>query len=222
MSEQNNFIDVALPSLQKKLRQIFVAYSYRHYDKRDYRRAFDNIGKAFDVKFVFADEKISSLHILQKIANYIKESQLGIYDITAWNPNVTLELGLALGMGEKVFIALNPKETELADVPSDLKGVDRLQYTSFSSLEDELERLVSQMLPPPKDPEAEDFLTNLQNKIVEVVTKSPGMSVTSIGKAVGVNIELAKLAVKNEVDSRLRSEGNRRGARYYPTEDESG
>jgi hypothetical protein len=216
MTEQESFIDVSLPSLTKKPRQIFVAYSYRLYDERDYRRCFTTIGKAFQIEFVFADERISSLHILQKIANYIRESQFGIYDITGWNPNVTLELGLALGMGEKVFIALNPDETELNDVPSDLKGVDRLQYSSFADLEDELERLVSQAMPPPRDPEAENFLLRLQDRVVETVNKSPGISVSTIAKAVGVNIDLARLAARNELDIRLRTEGYTRGTKYFP------
>jgi hypothetical protein len=218
MSQPKSFIDVSLASLSKKPRQVFVAYSYRHYDKRDYRKCYEAIGKAFSVEFVFADEKITSLHILQKIANYIRESQFGIYDITAWNPNVTLELGLALGMGERVYIGLNPEETDLDDVPSDLKGVDRVQYNSFSSLEDELERLISQVLPPPPDPEAEDYLSLLQDKIVALVETSPGMNVTTIAKAAGVNTELAKLAVRNEVDKRLRMEGKTRGAKYWPSE----
>ncbi len=115
MPSQDTFIDVSLSSQAKKSRQVFVAYSYRHIDKKDYRRAFESVGKAFDVDFVFADEKISSLHILQKIANYIRESQFGIYDITAWNPNVTLELGLALGMGERVFISLPQSRTNRDD-----------------------------------------------------------------------------------------------------------
>lgn len=219
MTEPKSFIDVSLPSLTKKPRQIFVAYSYRHYDKRDYRRCFTDVGKAFEVEFVFADERITSLHILQKIASYIRESQFGIYDITEWNPNVTLELGLALGMGEKVFIALNPSQTQLDDVPSDLKGVDRLQYSSFAGLEDELERLISQTMPPSRDPEAEDFLMQLQERIVGTVKKSPGMGVSTIAKAVGVNVELAKLAVRNELDGRIHAEGNTRATKYYPLDE---
>ena len=216
MPSHDSFIDVSLASLIKKPRQVFVAYSYRHYDKRDYRRAFENVGKAFNVEFIFADEKITSLHILQKIANYIKESQFGIYDITAWNPNVTLELGLALGMGERVFISLNPDETEMTDVPSDLKGVDRLQYKSFSSLEDEIERLISQILPPPKDEEAESFLSRLQEKIVDLVNHSPGLSVGTIAQAVGVNVELAKIAIRNEIGKRIKASGNTKGTKYFP------
>jgi len=216
MANPERFIDVTLPNLARKPRQVFVAYSYRLYDIRDYRRPFLEVGKAFKVDFVFADEKISSLHILQKIANQIKESQFGIYDISGWNPNVTLELGLALGMNERVFVALNPEKTEMNDLPSDLKGIDRLQYNSFSKLQDELERLLSQELPPQSDPEAINFLNKLQDDIVEIVSKAPGMSVTSIAKALGVNKELAKLAVQNEVGKRLERRGKTRGARYYP------
>jgi len=215
VASHDNFIDVSLPSLIKKPRQVFVAYSYRHYDKRDYRGSFLAVGKAFNIDFIFADEKITSLHILQKIANYIKESQFGIYDITAWNPNVTLELGLALGMGERVFISLNPDETELTDVPSDLKGVDRVQYKSFSSLQDELERLISQVLPPPKDEEAENFLSTLQDKVFAVVSKTPNIGIAAISKAIGVNMELAKIAVRNELGVRLDSSGYTKGTKYF-------
>ena len=62
MAAHDNFIDVSLPSLIKKPRQVFVAYSYRHYDKRDYRAPFLAVGKAFNIDFIFADEKITSLH----------------------------------------------------------------------------------------------------------------------------------------------------------------
>ena len=70
MDEQHSFINVALPRKKKK-RQVFVAYSYRLYPKDDYRKIYLALEKAFDTKFIFADEKISNLHILQKICNYI-------------------------------------------------------------------------------------------------------------------------------------------------------
>lgn len=76
--------------------------------EQDYRRIFRSLTSAFEVKFVFADEKITNLHILKKIENYIRESQFGIYDISGWNANVTLELGLALGLEETAYIAIDP------------------------------------------------------------------------------------------------------------------
>jgi predicted nucleotide-binding protein len=147
MKKRNTFIDVTCPHIKKKSRQIFVAYSYSLYGRNNdnyYRHCFENLEKKFRVKFVSADEQITSQHILQKIVYQIKESDFGIYDITSWNPNVTLELGLALGMNERVFLVLNPNMSEITDVPSDIRGVDRLQYISFDSLEHELERLLMQ------------------------------------------------------------------------------
>jgi hypothetical protein len=214
--QRQSFLDVSLSQLRKRGRQVFVAYSYREYDKQDYRAPYEKVGKAFNVHFVFADEKITSLHILQKIVSYIRESQFGIYDITAWNPNVTLELGLALGMDERAFIALNPAKTNLDDVPSDLKGVDRLQYSSFATLEAELERLLSQTLPPPPPEDEGDYLTKLQDRIVEIVKYYDGIGVTNIAKIAGVNIDLARIAVRNELDRRLRSTGNTKGTKYHP------
>jgi hypothetical protein len=61
-----------LPNPSRNPRQIFVAYSYKLYPKADYRKVYQELSKAFQVEFVFADEKITNLHILQKIANYIR------------------------------------------------------------------------------------------------------------------------------------------------------
>src|SRR5438093_277150 len=107
-SPQVSILAPGLPNPARDPRQIFVAYSYNLYPKDDYRQPYAELAKAFNVKFVFADEKITTLHILQilqKIANYIRSARFGIYDISGWNPNVTLELGLAFGLGEKANIA---------------------------------------------------------------------------------------------------------------------
>lgn len=60
-------------------RQIFVAYAYNLYDRRDYRRIFTSLEKTYGVKFIFADEKITNMHILQKIISYIKTSDFSLY-----------------------------------------------------------------------------------------------------------------------------------------------
>src|SRR3954469_12426683 len=94
-------------------RSIFVAYAYNIYDRRDYRGVFVQLEKAYGVKFIFADEKITNMHILQKIISYIKASDFSLFDISGWNPNVTLELGVALAMSENWYICFNPEKTDL-------------------------------------------------------------------------------------------------------------
>ena len=90
-------------------KQVFVAYAYGLYDKRDYRKVFANLERAFGVRFIFADEKITNMHILQKILSYIRSSDFSLFDISSWNPNVTLELGIALALSDDWYICFNPK-----------------------------------------------------------------------------------------------------------------
>ena len=72
----------------------------------------------------------------------IKAAQFSIFDVTGWNPNVTLELGLAYGYNEKVYIAFNPKLGASNDIPSDLGGIDRIQYVSYTEFEKKLAEIV--------------------------------------------------------------------------------
>ena len=46
-------------------KQVFVAYAYNLYDQRDYRKVYASLEKSFGIKFIFADEKITNMHILQ-------------------------------------------------------------------------------------------------------------------------------------------------------------
>lgn len=211
-----SFLDIALPTPNKKPRQIFVAYSYRLYPKEDYRKLYLNLEKAFSVKFIFADEKITNLHILQKIVGYIKESRFCIFDISGWNPNVTLEFGLALGMSEKSFIVLNPDVTPINEVPSDLRGVDRVEYSSYTTLEDSIAKLLGQELPLVKTHDTDNFLDDLRDNILKIVNDSDGISVTGIAKILGVSTDIIKVAIKPLLDDKLSSKGTRRGTKYYP------
>lgn len=207
-------------TLRKKARQIFVAYPYKIYNKNDYRRPFTDVAKAFDVEFVFADEKISDLHILQKIQNLIETSRFGIYDITGWNPNVTLELGLAMGMGERSFIAFDPSKTEIKEVPSDLRGIDRIQYASYHDLQTSLEALIGQELPIIKSNETENQIDKLRENAISLVSDaSPdGLGVADIAKALGISTDLAKVVIKPLVGSPFQTKGIKKGMKYFTSE----
>lgn len=195
-------------------RKVFVAYPYA-LPKDDYRRPFSEVGAAFNVQFTFADEKISDLHILDKIKDHILDSAFGIYDISGWNSNVALELGLALGIPRRAFIAFDPSKTPLKEVPSDLRGMDRLQYGSYSELGTQLERLIAQELPLPRTHDAENQLDILRETILGLVTVDDGLKVGDIAKALGISTELAKVVVRPLVEQgQLRIVGATRAAKY--------
>ena len=208
----------ALSGIEKKSRQVFVAYPYRIYPKADYRKVYNEVGKALSVSFVFADEKITDLHILEKIKLYIKESAFSICDITGWNPNVTLELGLAMGMGERAYIAFDPSKTDVQEVPADLRGIDRLQYSSYSELNEKLLSLISQELPVSVRHEAEDQLEKLRKDLLTALADAPdGLRVTDIASLLGISIDLAKLVVRPLFGDKLQTTGATRGTRYVLT-----
>jgi hypothetical protein len=69
--------------------QIFVAYPYS-IPSKDYRRPFTELQESFPVRFTFADEEITNKQILDKIATMVRASRFSLFDITGWNPNVTL------------------------------------------------------------------------------------------------------------------------------------
>lgn len=205
-----------LPNPTRNQRQIFVDYPYTIYDKADYRRPFSDLAKAFKVTFVYADEKITTLHILQKIADYIRSSRFGIYDISGWNANVTLELGLAYGLNEKAYIISNPKQHQAGEVPADLRGIDRIQYTSFAELQSGLEKILNQEFPIQPTHDVENQLTTLRNLAIDIIQSNPeGLKITDVAAVLGVTIDVAKVVVHPLVGSKLKTEGVKKGTRYF-------
>jgi len=195
-------------------RQIFVAYAYNIYPQEDYRKIFSGLERTYGVKFIFADEKITNMHILQKIISYIDASDFSLFDISGWNPNVTLELGLAY-RSENWYIAFNPDKTPVSDVPSDIKGIDRIQYKSFTELEEKLSLLLEQRYPKQVQQPLEGFLDEQREKVKSLLKENPGIKMNQIAQLLGIEVKTAQVLVGKMVGSTLRVEGQRRGARYF-------
>lgn len=199
-------------------KQIFVAYAYNIYDKRDYRRVFASLEKVYGVQFIFADEKITNMHILQKIRSYISSSDFSLFDISGWNPNVTLELGIAIVQSENWYICLNPDNTPIGDVPSDIKGIDRIQYASFSELEEKLTALLEQRYPKETRQPIDDFISSLQKDVLGLLRRSPGLRMEEIADILKIKVKMAQVVIGPMVGRELRVEGKTRGARYFIAE----
>jgi hypothetical protein len=204
---------------QPENRQIFVAYAYTLYPQDDYRRPFSELSKAFKVEFKFADERITNMHILSKIRDLIRGCSFGIYDISGWNPNVTLELGLAMGMRSESYIVFNPEKSELNDVPADIRGMDRIQYRSYSELQQRLASLLSQRMPLPKQHEIVDQISQLRKEVIKVLHTNGSLGIRDIARELKVPTEMAKIVVRPLVDEKiLQMKGVKKGAKYYVAE----
>jgi len=211
-------------------RNVFVGYPYA-LPKDDYRRVFATVGAAHDVTFVFADEELTNKHVLVKIEAMMRRAAFSLFDITLWNPNVALELGIAYGLQLDYYVLFDPTKGN-TDVLSDFRGIDRIEYHSYTELEAALAKLVRDQFGAPAEeeaPEAKDIVAQLdalRSRVPELIRSDPGQPIGGIASSLGVPIELAQTVVKPLIGAELETRGVRRGTRYYltgeapPSEDE--
>ena len=68
-----------------------------------------------------------------EVTNAIRKSDICIFDISENNPNVMIEVGLALGLDRQVFLLKN-KESERFSTPSDLRSFIYVTYPNRKKL----------------------------------------------------------------------------------------
>jgi hypothetical protein len=198
--------------------KVFVACPYMLFPMDDYKSVFASIQKSYSIEFKFADEQITNQHIMDKITGYIRDSEISLFDITGWNPNVALELGIAVGLGRRYFILLNSKFDPSKEVPSDIKGIDRIQYASNSELEAKLILLIKQELPPVKG-RSDSAFDMLKERITEALRSSPGLNLSKLAGAVSEDKTLIQSAVRAMVASgELKTRGQKKGTTYYTSD----
>jgi len=106
-----------------KLPSVFVGCPYStQFQFSAFRAALDRI----PFRWYYADTHLSTKHLLGILTSYIKAVDFCIFDISLWNPNVALELGLAEGLGVEYYILLNRNLSK--GVPSDVQGLQRIEY----------------------------------------------------------------------------------------------
>lgn len=206
----------AAPGPRKNLRQILVSYAQRLHPKAEYRGVFEELAKAFSAKFVFLDESPLSLEVPQRFVTVLRASRFGIFDVSGWDPNVLLELGIALGLNERTCVVAQAGKAADGRTPTDLRGLERVQYNSYAELQDYLFKLLSDELPVPRSHEVERQVEALREHALELIHGQHGLRINDIANLLGVSVDMAKLIVKPLVGSQVRLEGAARGARYYP------
>lgn len=174
---------------------------------------------------VYADDQFQTVHILDKIESLIRSSDLTLFDISGWNPNVTLELGIAWGVEVEVIMSFNPSIYQDDDAPSDLKGIERIEWDSFDALETRLRAVLQQFLAPRVDGEDigakyRDALHEVEGATYAAVPEDqPGLTVSELSRTIrvpqtGVQLALGRLLNEGKVEKT----GNRKGTRYHRTE----
>jgi hypothetical protein len=197
--------------------KVFVAHPYTltELPLDDYRSKFKEIEKEFPgIKFTYADEKIETVHILEKIERMIIESDFSLFDITSWNSNVSLELGIAIGLKREYYILFNPN-ISANDVPSDLKGLGRLQYNSLSNLYSQLTVLIQEKIKS-KGFDAQAQVNDIKLKILECLTANGKMNIGKIAEKLSVSKPIIKAGLGELLSSnQIASEGQKKATKYF-------
>lgn len=146
---------------------------------------------------------------------YIESANFSLFDITGWNPNVTLELGIAVGRRKKYFLLLNQKIEAHKDVPSDIKGIDRIEYSSNTELHSKIIILINQEMPAQAEQRNISF-KSLETKITKTLKANPGLNITKLTDVISVEKTLVQSMVKTMVSSgKLKTRGQKKGTNYF-------
>jgi len=120
-------------TLEQIRQQVFVGHEFTADMIADLRQAVDSALKDSGLVAYYADKELvpNKQILLDKIIPVIHHSAFGIYDISnPEKPNVFLELGAGLAR-RKICIITCKLGT---DIPSNLQGIDRIEYRSFEDL----------------------------------------------------------------------------------------
>lgn len=206
-----------MSGIDKTTKQVFVAYPYTLYDKKAYRQAYRRAGDEYGVDFFFADERITNMHILQKIQRQILIADFSIFDISGWNPNVALELGIAYASeGTSWYICYNPSKNAHQDVPSDLRGIDRIQYSDLRELERKLVVLLNQRYPGQRPEPLSEHELQMRNRVPAVLRDAgAGMSTREVADTLKITQNMALVLLEALLaDGEIQSVGATKGRKY--------
>ena len=199
--------------------KVFVAHPYKSIPIEDYRSALKEVEKENPgCKFTYADEEITSDYILEKIEKMILESDISLYDLTTWNPNVALELGLAFGLKRKYYILFNPKQ-DASEVPSDIRGIERVEYGSMTELRSKVTLIIRKHMIMAKTDVKNEY-SSLKEKIKSHILSKGPVSIAQLESALGlakpmISPFLAELKESREIETI----GAKKGTKYQkPTE----
>lgn len=113
-----------------KLPNVFVGCPYGGKFKfQTFKSTLDKL----PFRFVYADTTLETKQLLEILRRNITAADFCMFDVSMWNANVALELGLADGLGTEYYILVNRKLSK--GVPADIQGIQRIEYESFDDFD---------------------------------------------------------------------------------------
>ena len=123
--------EATMPRVRTRLPNIFVGHPFAN---RFPVKKFRNL-KELPFKVIYGNTDLQTEHLLDIMRDNVLKADFSIFDLSDWNPNVALELGLTQGLrkkpGKPYYIVLNTRRSE--NVPSDIQGIQDLNILPMIS-----------------------------------------------------------------------------------------
>src|SRR5262249_27436503 len=123
------------------------------------------------------------------------------------NPNVMMELGIAIGSGKQWNILYNPDQDQSAErrgwfakpradisLPANLRGYEYLEYRNPIQLRDKLAEWARQTLQH-SSPQIARRCSNPADGVLALLQAHPNLTMTEIAARTGVEVPMARLTV---------------------------
>ncbi len=94
---------------------------------------------------IIADHKAMNIALTCKICQQIQSAQFGIVDVTGFNEDVLIELGMLYGFNKPVVILVKHSEKTEVKIPSNIIGIEQVRYKDFNDLTKKLGNLLTSL-----------------------------------------------------------------------------
>jgi nucleoside 2-deoxyribosyltransferase len=205
---------------------VFVGCNYENLPFVGYRDAFREVEQENQrILFKFADVRITNKVIMEKVREEILNCDVGLYDVTFRNPNVMMELGVAVGAAKDWNILYNPHKDQSAlkrhwfdrtniQLPANLRGFEYLEYVDKSQLKKVLANWASQALE--RYTQRNQGWANTVEGLTALLAREPGLSINEIASRTGQHVALSRLTISVlRKKGYLRTTGRGPATRYF-------
>jgi hypothetical protein len=124
--------------------QYFVGHRLTPENIDDLRGVIADVLGSLGYEPFYADKALEGQSLLAKICQRIFLTSFSVFDLSSANPNLYLEMGIALGLNRPI-IAIARNGTTLPPV---LQGHNVVMYTDYADLEAKLLKLCTEGFPP--------------------------------------------------------------------------
>jgi len=222
--------EAAFPDNAARSNFVFLGYPYDPPIARDdYARVIREVQDLFPIRLWYFLDEVTTDETMRKIWRAILRADLAVFDISGGNPNVSFELGLAVGGDKRAMTLLKSGEPNPLG-RTDLGYSERMEYTSAETLKGKLVdllnakssavRLIDELsytiAPTDGGVSREDVrgrLIQLVGRVFRSKSVARAAARTLMGSEALAGAALAGLRQRDV----LQVEGVRRGARYVFT-----